>query len=92
VAGGVRGERWEYCLLRQHTAQEWWLYGPYDEKKQKFKGQQYDLAMLLQTLGQDGWEAVNMMVGDKALAVGQSYIMWPGNLDMQFLILFKRRR
>ena len=56
------------------------------------RGQQYSLGQLLETLGRDGWEAVHMLGSDDAVVVGQSYTAWPSNINMQLLILFKRRR
>ena len=70
---------WEYCLVKQHFANEFWVCGP-DGKKEKLKGKELCLPVVLGQLGAEGWEAVGFMPSAQAMeAGGQSFTMWPGN-------------
>jgi hypothetical protein len=79
--------KWEYCLVREHSSQEYWLYLPGGEKE-KVKGPAVSLASVLTRLGAEGWEAVNSSFNWKDVLAG-SYNAWPATTDGRE-ILFKR--
>jgi hypothetical protein len=81
--------KWEYCLVRQHSGDECWLYKS-DGEKEKIKGPNVSLASVLARLGTEGWEAVNYTYNRKEVGWGDvSFNVWPVSVgDREFL--FKR--
>jgi|GEM_PF-3253796 len=79
-------QQWEYCILKQHRSNEYWIYGPSDNSN-KLTG--ISLAVILQELGDAGWELVNYNLyeetaklataGDIALGdnITSFYKAWP---------------
>ena len=83
-------QKWEYCLLKQYTEHEVWLYKSNGEKV-KLKGDEYTLATMLDQLGGQGWEAVNYLAIFDAM--GRPYLSWHFStwpIATQVQILFKR--
>lgn len=79
--------KWEYCILRQHTSQEYWIYQSNGEKEQ-VKGSEVSLAAVLSRLGAQGWEAVSYAFLGKDV-FGGSYGVWPASSDGRE-VFFKR--
>jgi hypothetical protein len=80
--------KWEYCLLREHSTQEYWICRSSGEKE-KVKGPEVSLASVLARLGAEGWEAVNLSLSWAKEFIGGSYNVWPSTTDGRE-VLFKR--
>jgi hypothetical protein len=80
--------KWEYCILREHTPTEYWIYNSKGEKE-KVKDIHVSLAAVLARLGAEGWEAVNFDNRWKDSLSTGSFNVWPGTTDGRE-ILFKR--
>ena len=79
--------KWEYCILRQHTSQEYWIYYSNGEKEQ-VKGSEVSFAAVLSRLGAQGWEAVSTTFFEMDV-LGGIYSVWPASSDGRE-VFFKR--
>ena len=72
---------WEYSLLSQRGTHEFW-FSPPNGEIEVWKGSDFTWSSVLNTLGGQGWEALNFHGGSAVLRMKQ----WP----LQCEIMFKR--